>query len=149
MPWPMTLLSLHKIKQPTNTFTMALPSLILQLTGPGKSAIPTPGSLCGRGWTRAVWWVLFNNVYRPRKNSLLTKQIYFSYLPPLNFLCPPKRWCHPPCTLPSGYTCSSIPAWLSPHVFSWLLCAPPLIGGHLSSDIYIYIYIFSCLYSTP
>ncbi len=42
-------------KQQTNIFTMVVP-LPIQRTGPGKFALPTPWNLCGRGWTRAVWW---------------------------------------------------------------------------------------------
>ncbi len=101
----------------------------MQRHGNGKSAHPTPGSLCGRGWPRAVFEGFIKFGW-PTK-----KKIYYKlniFLPPIQLTMPPKWWhcaapmrparhISPPCSPPSR-----------PPVFGWLLCFDLLIGSRLT-----------------
>jgi hypothetical protein len=45
---------MRAVNHPTNTTTVVVPFAITA-AGPDESALPTPGYLCGRGWSRVVF----------------------------------------------------------------------------------------------
>jgi hypothetical protein len=74
---------MRAVDLPTNTFTMVVP-LLIQRHGNGELAHRTPGSLCGRGWPRAVCkgFIYFGC---PADKQIITKlNNYFSFYNPPN-----------------------------------------------------------------
>jgi hypothetical protein len=45
---------MRAVNHPTNTTIMVVP-FVTTAAGPDESALPTPGYLCRRGWSRVVF----------------------------------------------------------------------------------------------
>ncbi len=109
--------------------------LLIERHGNGDSAHLTPGSLCRRGWLRAV-------CKAKSQNYLLLTAIYFYFYYAIDHYRPQKRWHYIPRTITPSLTFSHILSASGPSIFGWLLRSPSSLGGRLMPSCILFVIIF-------
>jgi hypothetical protein len=98
---------------------------------------PHPGSLCGRGWPRAVWKGLIQFYRMAEKKNLVNSMIYFSFYQSFNSIAAKMMDLYP--TMLSLHLCpSSIPPSIMYTCFWLVVVWVSLIGGRQKPRCFLY-----------